>query len=305
MTRSAAEAAPLLHHDAEVQIAYGSYQEIETALDVNNKTFWCFLAPQRVPSFTRGILRELNDMQSSIKRMFEDSAAELDAPIRYFVVGSRSPGIFSMGGDLALFADRIRARDRDALASYARACIEVVYNNAVALHLPIVTVALVQGDALGGGFEAALSCNVIVAEKSAKLGLPEILFNLFPGMGAYSLLSRRLDAARAERMILSGRLYGAAELHEIGLIDIVAEDGRGEDVVRDYIARNMRRHRAHRSIFDARQRVNPLRFEELQDIGTLWVDTALRLEEADLRKMERLMSMQTRRLLRPGRSHGS
>jgi DSF synthase len=293
--RHAGAAAPVEARE-DPRLSLGPYRELDVILDRRGTTFWCYLRPDRVPSFTHGILRDLADMQRAIKRMFEGGAAEIDPPIRHFVVGSRTPGIFSMGGDLGFLAERIRAGDRDGLTEYARACIEVVYNNAAALHLPIVTIALVQGDALGGGFEAALSCDVIVAEKSAKLGLPEILFNLFPGMGAYSLLSRRLDAARAERMILSGRIYGAAELYDMGLVDVVAEDGQGEEAVRDYIARNTRRHRAQRSVCEVRRRISPLAFEELQDISEIWVDTALRLEELDLRKMERLMSLQVRRL---------
>ena len=235
-------------------------------------------------------------MQRSIKRMFADSAGTAELPIRHFVVASRTPGIFNMGGDLGFFAECIRASDRVALTRYARACIEVVYNNATSLDLPIVTIALVQGDALGGGFEAVLSCNVIVAEKNAKMGLPEILFNLFPGMGAYSLLARKLDAARAERMILSGRIYGAQELYDLGLVDVLAEDGDGEDAVRHYIARNARRHGAHRSICEVRRRIHPLAFDELEDITQIWIETALGLDEADLRKMERLMIAQRRRI---------
>src|SRR5262249_18178593 len=260
-------------------------------------TFWCYLRPDGVPSFTRGILRDLADMQRAIKRMFDDSIAQINPPIRHFVVGSRIPGIFNMGGDLGFLADRIRTGDRDALTEYARACIEVVFNNATALHLPIVTIALVQGDALGGGFEAALSCDVIVAERSAKFGLPEILFNLFPGMGAYSLLCRRLEPARAERMILSGRIYTAAQLHEMGVVDVLAEDEAGEDAGRRYIARQRKRHGAHRAVCAVRRRINPLTFKELQDVTEIWVDTALQLEESDLRKMERLMGAQRRRVM--------
>ena len=107
---------------------------------------------------------------------------------------------------------------------YAKLCIDNIYPRTQAFFTPTLTkITLVQGDALGGGFECALASDVIVAEESAQMGLPEILFNLFPGMGAYSLLSRKLDPVRAERMILSGRLYSAAELHDIGLVDIVDE----------------------------------------------------------------------------------
>jgi DSF synthase len=293
-TARRAPAAPHLGDD--VGESPGSYQELEITLDLKNKIFWCYFAPHRVPNFTQGVLRDLAEIQRSIKRMFEHDATELDPPIRHIVVGSRFPRIFHMGGDLAFFADRIRARDGSALASYARACIEIVYSNATALDLPITTIALVQGDALGGGFEAALSCDTIIAEKSAKFGLPEVLFNLFPGMGAYSLLSRKLDAARAERMILSGRIYGAAELYEMGLVDVLAEDGQGESAVRQYIARSARHHGAQRAVCEVRRQLKPLTFEELEDVTGIWVDAALRLDETDLRKMERLMLAQQHRV---------
>jgi DSF synthase len=279
---------------AEPALAVPRFEEIDLRLDRKHKTVWCYMRPKGPPSYTQGLLRDLAEMQRALKHAFVDHPGE--PPFRHFVAASGLPGIFNLGGDLRFFADCIRRRDREALATYAHACIEVIYNNATALNLPMVTIALVQGDALGGGFESALSCHVIVAEKSAKFGLPEVLFNLFPGMGAYSLLSRRLDAVHAERMILSGRIYSAAELHDMGLVDIIAEDGEGEAVVRTYIARNARRHAVHRSVLEIRRRINPLTFEELLDVTRIWVDTALQLEESDLRKMERLMTAQLRRV---------
>ena len=60
------------------------------------------------------------------------------------------------------------------------------------MDLPILTVALIQGDAVGGGFEAMLTDDIVIAEQGAKFGLPEILFNLFPGMGGYSFLRRKV-----------------------------------------------------------------------------------------------------------------
>jgi DSF synthase len=281
--RVAAEAPPQPH-----------YAELDLTLD-REDTLWCFMRPHGPPSYTPSLLGELAEMQASIKRAF--ATAQIGKPpIQHFVLGSRLPGIFNLGGDLRLFAQCIRGGDRERLAAYAFACIDVLYNNYVAFNLPVITVALVQGDALGGGFESALACDMIVAEKSVKFGLPEILFGLFPGMGAFSLLSRKLDAARAERLMLSGRIYGADELHQMGLIEVLAEDGQGEEALRDHLARNARRRHAQHSVFQMRRRIFPLAFEELRDVTGMWVDAALKLTESDLRKMERLSAAQLRRI---------
>ncbi len=155
--------------------------------------------------------------------------------------------------------------------------------------------ALVQGDALGGGFEAVLSFNLIIAERSARFGLPEVLFNLFPGMGAYTFLSRRIAPGLAERMIMSGEIYDAATLYEMGVIDVLAGEGEGVDAFYEMVGRQGRRHATHAAVRQARRIVNPISFEEMTRIADLWVDAALRLGEADLRRMLRLAAAQDRR----------
>ncbi len=175
---------------------------------------------------------------------------------------------------------------------YGKKCIDVLYANLVHFNRPITTISLVQGDALGGGFEGALSSDVVIAEKGTKLGFPEILFNLFPGMGAYSILSRKLDAKRAERMILSGNLYSAEELHDMGLVDILADKGDGEMAVYDYIRRENRARNGFRAVRQVRDATNPISYDELLQIVEIWVETALKLEARDLRMMERLVSRQ-------------
>lgn len=278
---------------AHVQVASERYAELEVSLDPQTRTYWCSMAPQGPPSFTPGLLRDLAAMQRSIRQLCARAGSE--EIIRYFVVESRLKGIFNLGGDLELFANCIRRRDREGLLRYALACVGVVHENAVGYDQRIVTISLVQGDALGGGFEAALSCDVIIAERSAKFGFPEILFNLFPGMGAYSLLSRRLDGARAEKMILSGRIYTADELHAMGLVEQVVEDGKGQQAVREYVGRATRRHNGQSALSAARRMVQPLRLEELRAVTELWVDAALRVSDSDLRKMSRLKAAQGRR----------
>ena len=271
------------------------FDEIDVEYDPRHRAYWFFMRPREAPSYTLSLLRDVKQMQHSVKRLYARHLREGEQPIRYLVGASRLTGIFNLGGDLRYFAERIRAEDRASLQNYAYACIDVLHNSATSLDLPIVTVALVQGEAFGGGFESALSCDLIVAEKSVKFGLPEILINLLPGMGAYSFLSRRLDMVRAEKMIMSGRIYSAGELHEMGLVDVLADDGHGEDAVRDMLARHGRRYNAYRTLYQMRRRVRPIPYEELKNITDLWVDAALGVTEPDLRRMERLAMAQNRR----------
>lgn len=280
---------------AHETVAADRFEDVLVRLDPETATYWCTMSPAGRPSYTPSLLRGLGAMQRSLVRLFGESPADAEPPFRYFVVGSDHPGVFNLGGDLALFADHIRAGDRAGLADYAMACIEVVYANYMNYGLPIVTIGLVQGDALGGGFEAALSCDVVVMERGAKCGFPEVLFNLFPGMGAYSFLSRKLSGAQTREIIESGRLYEADELQAMGLVDVVAEPGAGVAAVEAYIARQGKRHNAHAAMYAAARRAWPLPFREMADIVEMWVDAALALGPADLRKMERLVAAQDRR----------
>lgn len=270
------------------------YSDIDLSLDREDGIYWCHLQPQSRPSVTPELLRDVTSMQTMLRtRLAQTPDAQL--PFKYFVVASRTPGIFNLGGDLRLFADAVRKGQKLLLQTYAHACVDIVWNNVISYDSPVVTMALVQGDALGGGFETALSCNVIVAERSARFGLPEVLFNLFPGMGAYSLIARRIGAVEAERMILSGKIYTAEELHRIGLVDVLAEDGQGEAALRAYAARQSRSHNAMQAVFRTRNRVSAITREELRDVVNIWVDAAMRLTPSDLKKMERLAAAQDRR----------
>ncbi len=273
-----------------------SLPHIDVRLDFQQKTYWAAMRPSPRPVITMELLQDMMCLQQSVRAIMEEGNREQQQHLEYFVAGSQTPGVYNLGGDLALFEKCIRARDRAGLQAYAYACIDVIYGNAMAFHAPVITIALVQGDALGGGFECALSFDVLVAERSAKMGLPEVLFNLFPGMGAYSFLARKIGTSAAEKMIMSGKVYTAEELHGLGVVDVLAEDGEGEMAVREYIARNRRRHNAHKAMYRSKRHVNPLTYKELKDIVDIWVDAALQLGEQDLRMMSRLTSAQMRRL---------
>ena len=288
---------PAVRSNTAAAIAALRVSEFDLHFDAEEKILWCHFDFSGRPCFTPAVLEQAQRIQSLLRNLSTEAAND-EPPVRYFVLGSRAPGVWNLGGDLALFAELIHAGDRNALSRYARSCCEVSFANATVYDLPVISIALVQGEALGGGFEAALSSNVIIAERSARFGLPEILFNLFPGMGAYSFLSRRIAPGLAERMILSGEIYTAEQLHGLGVVDVLAADGEGAEAVYSYVGRGGRRHRAHTSIRQARQICQPLSFEELMRIADLWVDAALTLTASDLRKMLRLAAAQDRRRAR-------
>ncbi len=200
-----------------------------------------------------------------------------------------------MGGNLASFTSLIRSQDEAALRSYAYRCIDILYDNYRALDLPIMTVALIQGDAIGGGFEAMLTNDIVIAERDAKFGLPEILFNLFPGMGAQSFLKRRVGDRMTRTLIEDGLSRSADELHELGLVDIVCEPGEGEAALRQLVRDRTGRFATDLALKRARQRSDVLGKGELVDIVDLWVELALELSENELRRMDCLARHQERR----------
>jgi len=283
---------------AEQDIFSKQFSEIDLRFDRSDEIFWCYMNQKSRPSYTYALGEEIQQVQDWIHSTYGTKSNQAADPLRYFVAASHTPGIYNLGGDLKHFADCIRRRDLGALKKYARTCVHMQYENSTGFGAPIITMALVQGDALGGGFEHALAFDILVAEKSARLGLPEILFNLFPGMGAYSFLRQRLSRKETERFILEGKLYTGAQLYDMGVVDILADDGMGEAAIVEYTKENRKRFHAERAVYRARKIANPVSLEELLEITDTWAETALYLEDADVRKMERLASAQDRRIMR-------
>ncbi|QSX80058.1 crotonase/enoyl-CoA hydratase family protein [Agrilutibacter solisilvae] len=244
------------------------------------------------PCFRTELMNDMWDFLSSITLRDDQRSGNR---LRHVVLASDAPAAFNLGGDLELFARLIREQDRQRLLSYARHCIDGVHHLHTGLGGDVRTIALIQGDALGGGMELALACHHIVAEEGVEMGLPEVLFGLFPGMGAYSFLSRRVSSQMAERIILEGRLYKAEELHRMGVVDILAPKGGGAQAVEALIQQQQRSPISHLALNAARTMAQPVSRDELMNITELWVDSALRLGDKSLKMMERIVRAQVRR----------
>jgi DSF synthase len=264
--------------------------ELECKYSREEAALWTFMRPAGRPSFTPAMLLDFVDWQ----RLIVENFGPGQVPLRYLILASRAPGVFCFGGDLKLFERLIRSRDRDGLARYGYRCVEILHRNMHALDLPMLTVGLVQGAALGGGFEALLSFDYIVAERGATFGLPEVLFGLFPGMGAHAILSRKLGSAQADRLIVSNRTYTAEEMYELGIVHQLAEIGEGEAACHDFIRRSERRHPGLVNARKAMKLTSPIGLSELKRIVDLWADAALQLSDTDLKVMNRLTRAQER-----------
>jgi enoyl-CoA hydratase len=165
----------------------------------------------------------MNLLSDPMLEAFEAALATLEAAapgdVRVVVVSSASDKAFSAGSDVKAFANHVgpagrahHKRDEDVCARLAL--------------LPMPTIAAIEANALGGGLEIALACDIRVASENAKLGLPEVRLGVTPGAGGTQRLPRAVGVARAKELALTGRIIDAHEAERIGLVTRVVPAGQ-------------------------------------------------------------------------------
>ncbi|MER7412880.1 MULTISPECIES: enoyl-CoA hydratase/isomerase family protein [Streptomyces] len=164
--------------------------------------------------------RAMNAVSTAFADALVEACAALaaDEDVRATVLTSTHERAFCVGADL-----KERNSLSDAALAEQRPRTRAAY--AGVLELPMPAIAAVHGYALGGGLELALSCDLIVADPTAVLGLPEVSVGVVPGGGGTQLLPRRVGAARAAELIFSARRVEAAEARDIGLVDQLTAEG--------------------------------------------------------------------------------
>lgn len=142
-----------------------------------------------------------------------------DAPQVRAVVLHGGPRVFAAGADIKEMA----AMDHDAMVE-ASHLLQQSFAAVAGLRMPVI--AAINGVALGGGCELALCADLRVAGQGARLGQPEVLLGIIPGLGGTQRLPRLVGPSRAKDLIMTGRLVGAPEALGIGLVDRVVPDDR-------------------------------------------------------------------------------
>lgn len=166
----------------------------------------------------------MNAVSTDLARALAAAATELaqDAEVRAVVVSSSHPKAFCVGADLK---ERNSFTDDDLRAQ--RPLAQAAYRGV--LDLPVPAIAAVDGFALGGGFEIALSCDLVICGEDALVGLPEVSVGVIPGGGGTQLLTRRVGWSRAAQMIFTARRYTAEDACRLGAVDEVVPAGSARD----------------------------------------------------------------------------
>jgi enoyl-CoA hydratase/carnithine racemase len=149
-----------------------------------------------------------------------DAAADAveDTGAGALVICSAVPGFFAAGADIK----HMRSLDATGFAAYGTQ-MRRVYERIE--HLPAVSIAAIEGLALGGGLELALACTWRIGSSEAQLGVPEVKLGLIPGAGGTQRLPRMVGRSRALDMLLTGRNVTGEEAHSIGLLDRLVAPG--------------------------------------------------------------------------------
>ena len=213
--------------------------------------------------------------------------------IRYVVAYSLNKGVWNLGGDLEYFVTCIRSKNKNSLRDYAYKCIDLVYNYNSNYEMDVFSTCVVQGNAFGGGFESALSGNFIIAEQSAKFSFPEIIFGTFPGMGAYSFLTKKVGFNKANEIINSNKTYSATEIQQLGIINEVCDDGFGIARMETMIKSGELEKYVSNPFPNICNRVSK---QELIDVVNVWIDKAFTLTEDNHNRMLRLANAQKRKV---------
>lgn len=267
-------------------------QLIQIGLDYEPEimTLWITLKPEPKPVFTLQLIESVGRVQDAV---FDIWGHAPDRPIMYLAYRARGQ-VFSLGGDLDFYLDCLRAGDRNGLARYADSATRVIRQNRNGLNGTVMTLSTVHGKAIGGGIDPARACNVMIAEENATFTYPEINFNHFP-ISAVPVLSRHTGPVAAEKILLSGAEYTAAEFRDLGAVDAVVPEGTGEAWLRTYARTKLTTHSARMKVIAAFNGYAD-QYGPLTACAASWADHIMSLKPTDIAKLQRIAAAQERML---------
>jgi enoyl-CoA hydratase len=200
-------------------------------------------------------LDELEKFAAALPELVDDAHA--------LIVHSAVKAGFSAGADLRELFQRGQAMEKSAARRGVREFLERIHSvmNTVD-SLPVTTIAAVHGVTFGGGFELALVCDIIIADRMARFCFPELRLGLIPGFGGIPRLKRDLGNAVVRDLLLTGRSFNVMKAQQIGLVSQIAAEGEALRVARATASQVGKFDK--RTTAAAKEFVKPIPYEELK-----------------------------------------
>lgn len=276
----------------EIHRESGPLAQLKLEYDPAIKTLWVTIAPEPKPVFTFDLIHSVYRLQKAVVSLWGRDRY-VESPIRFFAYRASGP-VFTLGGDLDFYLDCIAKSDWSALREYARLSVEGMLGNTSSLSGSAITMATIEGKGIGGGIDAPLSCNIVIAEEQAAFSYPEVKFNHF-AIAATAVLSRRIGPRAAHRLLATGSELSASQFEVLGALDAVTPTGRGEAWLRKYATETLPMHGARLNLFEAfyRRRAEEYR-TELHSLAKAWSDYMLRLSPSEISRLQRVSVSQDR-----------
>lgn len=179
------------------------------------------------------------------------------------IIASAKKSVFSAGGDLRELYATAAATPPVERAAGVRAFLEGIHAVFNAIDsAPFVTIAAVHGACLGGGFELALACDLIVADKMARFAFPELRLGFIPGFGGIPRLKRDLGNAFVRDLLFTGRTVNATRAQNVGLVAQLAGEGEALRIARSTAAQITKYDATTRAA--AKKFIKPIPYDELR-----------------------------------------
>jgi len=208
----------------------------------------------------------LNEIGSLTLGELEEFVEELETATTHasaLIIYSTLPGGFSAGADLRELYEKGRELPLEQRVASVRQFLERIQRVLNIIDAsPLTTIAAVNGVCFGGGFELALACDLIIADKMARFCFPELRLGLIPGFGGIPRLKRDLGNAVVRDLLLTGRSFNVQKAQAVGLVSQVAAEGEALRVARATAAQIGKFDR-HTSV-SAKQFVKPIPYNELR-----------------------------------------
>ncbi len=221
-------------------------------------------------------LHDLEHFTAALDNLEPDSHA--------LIIHSRQKAGFCAGADLRELFERSQKMEKQAALQGVRGFLERIHRVMNRIDAsPLTTIAAVHGVTFGGGFELALVCDLIIADKMARFCFPELRLGLVPGFGGIPRLKRDLGNAVVRDLLLTGRSFNATKVQQVGLVSQVVAEGEVLRVARGTAAQLGKFDR--RTSAAAKKFIKPIPYEELRQEIDLFCELFTQpAVEAGLRK---------------------